>query len=55
MVHKALRHAQHQTPRAPIREIKVEVEPALHELARVAFEIAPFVMIGEARRGDPRA
>ncbi|MDE2332152.1 MAG: hypothetical protein KGK16_15410 [Bradyrhizobium sp.] len=45
------------TKRAGIRSIsrrvpqfvryKVEVEPALHELARVAFEIAPFVVVGE--------
>src|SRR6185312_2304888 len=54
LVHEALRHPQHQAPRAPVRQIKVEVEPALHELARVTFEIAPLVVVSEARRGDPR-
>ena len=31
-----------------------QVEPPLHELARIAFEIAPFVVVYKARRSDPR-
>ena len=32
----------------------MQVEPALHELAGVAPEVAIVVVVGEARRGHPR-
>src|SRR3546814_6286489 len=40
--HEALRQPHHQASRAPVREVEMEVEPLLHELAGVALEVAPF-------------
>ncbi|WP_292518567.1 hypothetical protein [Mesorhizobium sp.] len=33
----------------------MKIEPTLHQLDRVAFEVAPLVGIREARGGDPRS
>src|SRR3546814_3258093 len=41
--HEALRQPHHQASRAPVREVEMEAEPLLHELAGVALEVAPFV------------
>ncbi|MEZ2333485.1 hypothetical protein AB6802_27500 [Mesorhizobium sp. RCC_202] len=32
----------------------MKIEPAFHERVRIAFEISPFVEIGEAGGGDAR-
>src|SRR3546814_17078512 len=52
--HEALRQPHHQESRAPVREVEMEVEPLLHELAGVALEVAPFVVVGEAGCRDSR-
>ena len=48
------RQPDHQSARAPIRQIEVEVEPALHQFGWIGFEIAPFIRVRKARGRDPR-
>src|SRR3546814_5646613 len=52
--HAALRQPHHQASRAPVREVEMEVEPLLPELAGSSEEVAPFVVVGEAGCRDSR-
>jgi len=54
-VQKAQWQPHHQATRAPIREIKMQIEPLLHQLARIASEVAEIVVVGEARRANARS
>ena len=51
-VHARHRDVQHQSMRSPVREVHVCVEVLLDELYRVGLQIAPLVLVPEARRCD---
>ena len=45
--------AEHHLVSAPVGDVEMGVVIALHHLARIAAEVAPVVLVGEAGGGDP--
>ena len=52
-INQTRRPADHQATCAPIREIEMQVEPSLHQLGRIALEVAPLIRVRKSGGGDP--
>ena len=50
LIEQLLRETNHEPACAPVRQIEMQIEPALHELVGFPLEVSPFVMVRE--RGD---